>query len=399
MRFAYKGSDADGQPVHGETSAESPEEATEFLQEQGIEVTELKKVGQRKLRIPGGGVDRSDVATFCQQLANLTESGLPLPQALESVSRDASSGRLRDALERFAEGVKQGKDLSEMLEQEKAGFPPILTALVSAGEKTGNLSEALRLAGTHLWRLKDLRDHVRNAVLYPVLVFVLLCIIGSIVFLQVVPEVQGMVQAMEVEFGWKTRVVFAIADSFPAIAGGVLGLGALLYVTFCWVNRPAFWVRMRRWILFRVPLFGRVLRSAFLCRFSRLASMLLKSGCSTPETLDLLAELEKQRLTHAGGKAMAQAVRKGKSIGEAMRARLDVFPELLVWMVESGESSGQLSRSFAEAADIYRQETERNIEVINSTLPGVSLMVVGAALFGTIYLLFAPFIALLGELS
>lgn len=399
MRFAYKGSDADGQPVHGETSADTPEQATSFLREQGIEVTELKKVGGSKLRIPGGGVDTSDVATFCEQLANLTESGLPLPEALSAIARDASSGRLQESLERIAEGVKEGRDFADMLDREGTDFPPLLVALVRAGEKTGNLSKTLRLAGTHMWRLSVLRDRVRNAVLYPAIVFVLLCVIGSVVFWHVVPRFENMFQEMDLQIAAATRAVFFFGNYFHVLAGGVLALLAVGVVFFRYVNWPPAWVRMRRWILFRIPLFGRVFQSAFLCRFSRLASMLLKSGCSTPQTVDLLAELERERLSHAGGKAMAEAVRKGKKLSDAMRARLNVFPELLVWMVESGEDSGRLPDSFAEAADIFRRETERNVELVNSTLPGVCVVLVGAAIFCTVSGLFAPLIKMMSELS
>ena len=399
MRFAYKGSDAEGRPVHGETSAESPEKAASFLRDQGIEATELKPVGERKLKIPTAGVDSSDVATFCEQLANLTESGMPLPDALEAIARDASSGRLQTTLEEFAEGVRQGRDLADMIEEKKQDFPPMLTALVRAGQKSGNLTETLRLAGTHLWRLSVLRDRVRSAVAYPLMVFIFLCIIGSIVFVQVVPRFENMFDELGVQIKPVTQGVLFVGDHFPAIAGGIVGLMGLIFIFFRYVNGPAVWVRTRRWILFHLPLFGRIFQSAFLCRFSRLASMLLRSGCSTDDTLDLLAELEKERLSYAGGKAMAEAVRNGKSLSDAMRARLNVFPELLVWTVESCETSGRLPEGFDEAADIYQRETERHVEVLNSTLPGVCVLVVGVCIALTAMGLFAPLVSLMSNLS
>ncbi len=399
MRFAYRGADRNGEPVHGETSAQSPEKATSFLREQGIEVTELKPVGESKLQMPSGAVDSADVATFCEQLANLTESGMPLPDALEAIARDASSGKLQSTLDRLAEGVRQGRDLADMIEVEKHTFPPMLTALVRAGQKSGKLTETLRLAGTHLWRLSVLRDRVKSAVAYPLMVFVFLCIIGSIVFVQVVPRFESMFDELGVQIKPVTQGVLFVGNHFPAIAGGILGLMALIFILFRYVNAPSAWVRARRWILFHLPLFGRIFQSAFLCRFSRLASMLLNSGCSMADTLDLLAELEKERLSYAGGKAMAKAVRNGKSLSDAMRARLNVFPELLVWTVESCETSGRLPEGFEEAADIYQRETERHVDVLNSTLPGVCVFVVGACIALTAMGLFAPLVSLMSNLS
>lgn len=399
MRFTYKGSDAAGLPVRGETSADSPREATDLLREQGIEVTELKPVGPKKLRIPSDRIDTAEVATFCEQLAHLTGSGMPLPDALEAVARDASSGQLRDALERFAAGVREGRDLADMLEAEKKHFPPLLTALVRAGQKTGKLAETLRLAGTHLWQLSALRDRVRSAVAYPAMVFILCCVVGSIVFLRVVPHFQATFEEMDLPVSGLTEAVLFIGEHFPIIAGSALALIVLLIVLFRYVNEPPEWVRTRRRILFQLPLVGRVLHSAFLCRFCRLASLLLKSGCGTGDTLDLLSELEKERLSHAGGQAMAEAVRNGRPLSDAMRARLNMFPELLVWMVESCETSGRLPEGFAEAAEIYRRETERNVELLDSILPGVLLFVVGTFIGLTVSALFGPLISLMGSLS
>ncbi len=399
MKFRYRGTDQNGEPIEGETTAESPRQATAFLRNQQINVIELKAVEEGSKSFLREKIDTADIAGFCEQLANLTDSGKPLPRALEAVAEDVSNGELRHQLQELANGVREGRDLASMFEEKRNTFPPILSALVRAGQKIGNLTKTLRLAGSYLWDLNLVRERVKSIVAYPAMVFILTCVVGSLVILQVVPHFQNTFQQMDLSVPWTTRAVLYIGSHFHLIATGLLAAVLLAIFLFSYLNHPPEWVRLRRRILFKLPLFGRIFQSAFLCRFCRLASVLLKAGCNTDTTLELLAELEKERMTHAGGKEMAEAVRNGTSMSDAMRARMNVFPELLVWMVESCEQSGRLPEGFAEAADAYERETEREVEMINSTLPGVCVIVVGGFVGFSVTALFAPLISMLNHMS
>jgi len=399
MRFTYKGVTAEGQPVSGETEAESSEAAADLLSRAKIQATVLKPVRLISPLPLALGVTSADIATFCEQLANLTDSKLPLPEALGALARDAHKPALRAALKRVAEGLDAGYDLAELMARESRVLPPLLPALVIAGEASGNLPETLRLAATHTWRMGLLRERVVAALTYPLVVLALLCIIGGAAFLTVIPHFGDMFDGLGVRLPTLTIAILAVARHFYVVAAVVLGalLGIVLFFRLFSSLGPV--LRLKRWILFHIPLLGRILRASYLARFCRFMSLLLASGMSLDKTIELLARLDRGTMPPREGEAFVSAIRGGVSLSDAMRVRHNMFPDLLTWIVGSCEKTGRLPEAFGETADMYERDAERNIQVMDSLLPGLLIIVVGSLIGLTVSAMFLPLVKLVETLS
>ena len=398
MRFTYKAVGKDGRPVSGETTADSAAEATEKLRADGVQVTELKPVRQ-----PAGplsqGVSAADIATFCEQLASLTDARQPLPEALAALARDARSPALRAALGRVGAGLDAGRDLADLLEAEGRIFPPLLTTLVRAGQASGNLSETLRLTAVHTWQMADLRQKVWAALSYPLVVVTLLALVGSAAFLFVVPSMRDMFEELGAELPLHTRAVMTVAEYYYVFAAAMLACVVTVIVAFRLADHTRWTLAVKRWIMFNVPLLGRILKATYLARFCRSMSLLLATETPLDTAVELLGHLDAPTVSQGGYNTMAESLRNGASLADAMSLRLHMFPELLTWIVRSCEATGRLPEAFDEAADMYQHETERNIEVMNALLPAVLVIVVGGLIGFTILALFAPLIHLMGALQ
>lgn len=399
MRFTYKGTGAQGQPVSGETEAESAEAATQQLAKEDVRLTALKPVRPAVGVALTRGVSSADIATFCEQLARLTESRLPLPQSLRALARDANNPALRGALQRVAEGLDAGHDLVELMERERRVFPPLLPALVRAGEASGNLPETLRLAATHTWRMGLLRERVVAALTYPVIVLILLGIIATAICKFVIPQFEDLFADLDVELPALTTVLLFTARHIFAILGAAVGaalLAALLLRVFAQSETG---VSARRWVMFHIPLLGRILRASYLSRFCRFMSLLLASGMSLDTALELLGRLDKGTMSPRESEALVEAVRNGSSLFEAMMLRLHVFPDILTWIVGSCEGTGRLPEAFQEAAVMYERDAERNIQVMDALLPGLALIFVSLFVGTSVVGLFLPLIRLMQSIS
>ena len=398
MRFTYKGVGKDGRPVSGEAAAQSAVEAAEKLAAQGVQATELKPVRQPE-GLLSQGVSAADIATFCEQLASLTDTQQPLPEALAALARDARAPALRAALGRVAAGLDAGGDLADLLEGERRIFPPLLTTLVRAGQATGNLSETLRLTATHTWQMAALRQKVWAALSYPLVVLTLLALVGSGALMFVTPYMRDMLAELEVEQPLGTRVVLAVGAHYPVIAVAILAFVVAVIAAFRLADRTRSSLAVKRWIMFNVPVLGRVLKATYLARFCRSMSLLLATETPLDTAVELLGHLDAPTVSQGGYNTMAESLRNGASLADAMSLRLHMFPELLTWIVRSCEATGRLPEAFDEAADMYQHETERNIEVMNALLPAVLVIVVGGLIGFTILALFAPLIHLMGALQ
>ncbi len=394
QRFRYCGIDENGEPARGEAMAGSPEQATALLANQGIEVTEIKP--QKSFTAFGlrRGATSAEIAQFCEQLAGLVESDLPLPDALKALCRDATGPRLREALSRVADGLEQGMSLGELLEAEKQVFPPLLPALIEAGEESGKLPEILRLVATHSWRMDALRRQVAGAMIYPLFVLGLLGAIVCWFFLVMLPGFESFYSGMNIDLPAVTGWLLDISHNFWTVAGiAGIGFAVIIYLVYAKDDIVAC-ISFKRWLLFHTPLLGRVLKASYLCRFCRFMELLLPTGVSLERAFVLLERIDSKVVSPRGISLMTHALERGASLSEAMRLRLHAFPELLVWMVSACEGTDRLPKVFGEMAQIYEDETKRGIWMLQVIAMPVCLVILGLVVFLVVIGMFIPFYGL-----
>jgi len=399
VKFFYLGTKLEGDPVQGEIEADSPTQATSILGLQDIRVTHLSPVRAVPKLALKRGVTSTDIATFCEQLAGLTAAEHPLPDALAALSRDASKPALRRALDRVAAGLDAGDNLADLLERESKVFPPLLPAVVRAGEASGNLPETLRMAASHTWRTSALRDKVTAAMAYPAIVLVFMCIIGSLVFTFVTPEFDRMFKELGVSLPYPTAAMLFIGRHFRVGALGFLVLMLLVIWAFRYLHGPGLWWSVRRFVMFHIPIIGRALKAMYLAQFCRLMRVLLVSGGRVDDALVLHGRLWRSSPLIRNADAMAEAVRKGERLSVAMSKPFGAFPDMLVWMVQSCETTGRLPDAFGEAAEVFERDAERNSQVAGTLLPGVLVIVVGSIIALAIAALFLPFVTIMQSIS
>jgi general secretion pathway protein F len=400
MKFAYDAVDEEGRPQSGETEAPGPAEATAALARSGLQVTALRprEPGWRGLLFP---TSPDEVASVCDQLARLTETGMPLPEALEALSRDARGRGLREALERIAVGLREGRSLPELLEREGPAFPPLLPALVLAGQESGSLSETLRLAASHAWRLAALRAHLRGALAYPV--FVLLLLFGLVVGLlpQLVPNLNVFLQDMS---GFQstpltTRMVLWVGSHPGAVAGASGAAVLLLWVLWRACNHVPDLARAKQWVLFHLPIYGRLLRASYLARFCRTLGLFLEAGVPLARGLRVMAAVDRRAYVPEAAGAVAGAVERGEAFSNAILVRTDVFPAVLSAFALSGEKTGRLPEVLQEASRLYEEEARHEAEVVRALLPPILVVLVGGLVFGAVRALLLPLLQLIANLG
>jgi len=399
VKFTYKGVGEEGQPVAGETEADSPEAAKRFLEGHGISVTDLKAVWSPVgLRLPGG-VRAQDLAAFCDRLADLTRADMPLAEALGALARDAQGGPLRGALERVAAGLEAGGSLSDLMEKERRAFPPLLVALVRAGEASGNLPETLRLAATHTWRVAALRSRVKAALVYPLVVLLVLFGVFSGILLLMVPGIRDMFSELGVDPPMQTIVLIALSDHYLVFAGTVAGLVVALVLGSRAMDMLEEGTALKRWIAFHVPLLGRVLWTSYLAQFCRTLSLLLASGLTLDRSLELLMMLGRRLVPKRAGEAVVSAVRRGGSLTDAMLVQAGMFPELLRYMVATSERMGRLPEALTEAGDLYEREAERGVQLLVPFLAPVLLVVIAVTIGLLVWGVYGSILSLLHGLA
>jgi type IV pilus assembly protein PilC len=160
-------------------------------------------------------------------LSMLLGAGLPLLQALEVIADQATEVRLRDVLGEIAREIRDGRRFSEALGRYPEFFPPLYRGIVSSGEATGRLDQALERLAAFLEQDLEFRKKIRDVLIYPAMVLTMACVVLTIFLIYIIPAFERVYHRAGSSLPLLTRMLVAWSHSarlgFPlAVAAAAL---------------------------------------------------------------------------------------------------------------------------------------------------------------------------------
>lgn len=372
--FEYIAVDASGRERKGVLEGDTARQVRQLLRDQALlpltvsEVTQTeqkKKQGTARFTL-GSGVSASDLSLLTRQIATLVRSGLPLEEALAAVSEQTEKPRVRSIVMAVRAKVMEGHTLADGLSDFPTVFPELYIATVAAGEQSGHLDTVLERLADYTENREVMRSRTINAMLYPVLLFLVCIAIVSLLLTFVVPKIVKQFENSKAELPMLTQVLIAISD-FLRNWGWLLILIAIAvgYLFKRWLRDPSAKRRFHA-ILLRVPILGRVVRGSNTARFARTFSTLTSSAVPVLEALRISGEVVTNLPMRDAVQDAATRVREGAPIGKSL-GNSKIFPPMMIHLISSGESSGELETMLDRAAT----NQEREMDSILSTAVGL----------------------------
>ena len=383
MKLTYTAYDNGGQTRAGTIECPDILTATETLRRQGLYVADVTetpegtvRAAHKKTRRRTRGRAVKHIAVFTRQLAVLLGSGTPLVEALGALERQAKSGPWRDAITALRGRIEDGASLSEAMEADPDSFDSVYTALVSAGESSGQLAAMLeRLAG-----LKQKQLHLHNAIvgamIYPSLLLTVVGLVFSMLLLFIVPKFAMLFQSLDVPLPPSTRVLVSASTLFRATWPLILALTGVTIAALVHLLRRPSGQRLRDTALLVLPYIGPIAKSVATARIVRLLSVLLSGHVPVLEALKLMepaaGNVHYARLIAKGQDHVA----KGEPLSLAFNDARLISPSVYE-AIRSGEQNGQIDRLMLNMADFLDDENEIVVRSLTSILEPVILIVMG----------------------
>ena len=392
--YEYTALDADGRERRGVQDGDSARQVRQLLREQSllpVTVTEISDVEPaRVLRFSfGTRIGASELALLTRQLSTLVRSGIPLEEALLAVSQQSEKARVKSVVAGVRSRVLEGRTLAEGLGTFPRVFPEIYRATVSAGEQSGHLDAVLERMADYTENRQILQQKIRNAMVYPVLLTVICLAIVGVLLGYVVPEVVRVFEAGERELPLLTRILIGASDFLRAW----WWLLAVITAVAAWLlqralQQPAARQRFDRLVL-RLPLIGRITRGNNAARFARTFSILTASAVPVLEALRISGEVVTNAPMRQAVEDAAVRVREGAPIARSLGAS-KLFPPMLVHLVASGETSGQLESMLERVADNQERELDGVVNTAVGVLGPLMILVMGVFVFMIVIALLLP---------
>jgi type II secretory pathway component PulF len=342
---------------------------------------------EKPVETSAGSTDRlsfSHQHLFTEQLAHLLGAGLTLDESLGILAQRLRAPGLRSLSQNLHKALIDGRSLSQALAEYPRIFSPLYVNLVSAGEASGALPKILMRLSEHLSTLQGLRDKIRGALIYPMVLVV--AGIGLIIaFMTVmVPQLTGFFKGTGQPLPAATQLLINVNQVimhywWMAPVAGFLGYGAYRAITQSPEGRLA-WDTM----MWRIPVFSRITRYRYYVQFSQTLGTLCENGLTMLRAIELLEEISGNALVRARTQAARQAVIDGAALSVALRGQ-DLFPELFLDMVAVGEQTGRLGETMLHITEVYDRELNKQVHVVTTLIPPMVMVAIAAVVGLVVY--------------
>lgn len=412
--FAYTAVDAQGKTHQGTVEANHAADAAAAIKKQGqfptniaetSAATKSKGKGFSLSFSMGGGsatgkVPAKVLTVFTRQLSTLISAGLPLLRSLRTLSKQEKNVNLKKIMGILAESVEGGTTFSEALSQHPKAFNKLYVNMVKAGELGGVLEIVLTRLAEFAEKSQRIRGKVTSAMVYPLVVLTIAVVIVAFLMLFIVPKFEAIFKDM---LGGRPlpTITQVIMDLSRFIQGNfILIVVALvvLVVGFRFALRlPGISTAVDRYKL-KLPLFGDLLTKTSVARFSRTLGTLVSSGVPILQALQITRDTAGNERVSEAIESIHDNVKEGESMVAPMEAS-QIFPPMVVSMVQVGEETGQLPDMLTKVADVFEEEVDVAVSGLTSLLEPVMIVLL-ALIVGTIVVaLFLPLITIIQDLT
>lgn len=398
--LTYKAKDPHGAIKRGVMEAESKGAAVKQLRENGMIVLEMNEhsgtfnVTSRRIGSSfGKKVSDKDRIIFTQQLAIMTQAGLPITQALHSLMDETTNKRLVKVIHEIAADVEGGLALSTSFAKHPNVFSPIYVSVLKAGEKSGKVDEVLQNLATQSEKDYDIKSKVKGALSYPIFVLIAMSIIVSLIMVFIIPQIEAVFIENDAKLPFLTQMVIAIS-SLMRNQWWILIAGIGIFVTgYRMYYRTPSGKYLVDSIKLRIPIFGTLLRRVAIARFARIFSTLLAAGLPMLEIFETSNDVLGNEVFRREMAAVSRDVENGIEISAAMKKQPHI-PHMMTQLTSVGEKSGNIDIIYNNLATFMEKEVDNITRNMTSLLEPALMLIMGAVIGTIVIALLLPIYSL-----
>jgi type IV pilus assembly protein PilC len=390
--YIWKGKNAQGEKRKGEV--EAPDHAAATAHVKRLRITDavikekpkdlLENIGIFKPKVTG-----KDIVIFTRQLSTMINAGLPLVQGLEILEKQQTNPTFKKTLNEIRTDVEAGSTLADSMRKKSKVFDNLFTNMIDAGETGGILDTILSRLAVFMEKAMALKKKIKGAMTYPTICLAISMIILAIILIFVVPVFKTMFEDFGSSLPAPTQLVVDLSDAFKS---NFMYFIIVLVVIFYSIKRTYQTDKGKLFIdrtLLRAPIVGQLLRKVAVAKFTRTLSTMLSAGVPILESLNVVARTAGNKVIERAVIRVADAIAEGRPIAEPLEES-GVFPNMVVQMINVGESVGALDAMLEKIADFYDEEVDQAVENLTSMIEPFMMVFLGGMIGGIVVAMYLP---------
>jgi len=390
--YVWKGKNSSGEKRKGEI--EAPDMAAALLQVKRLRIADpvikekpkdlLENVSFFKPKVTG-----KDIVIFTRQLSTMIDAGLPLVQGLEILEKQQSNPTFRKALGEIRSDVESGSTLSDAMRKHPKIFDNLFNNMIEAGETGGILDTILSRLATFMEKSMALKKKIKGAMTYPVICLAISILILIVILVFVVPVFSKMFSDFGSSLPLPTQIVVNMSEFFKNnIVYILIGIFLVVFIIKKFYSTKKGELIIDRMLL-RSPVVGVLLRKVAVAKFTRTLSTMLQSGVPILEALQVVAKTAGNKVIENAVFRVGDAIAEGRPIAEPLEES-GVFPNMVVQMINVGESVGALDAMLEKIADFYDEEVDQAVENLTAMIEPFMMVFLGGMIGGLVVAMYLP---------
>ena len=390
--YNYVAMNRAGKRVKDSIEAANMESAKNSLRSAGYTLLEIKEqsVLDKDIDLPFlGNPSAEDMALFCRQFRSILKAGVSVSNILAMLGQQTENDKLRTAIRDMQTNIEKGETLAGSMRKHDKIFSDMLINMVAAGEESGNLEESFAQMEVWFDKAKKTGSAIKKAMVYPCILIIVMIAVLIIMMVKVFPGFMQTFEEMNMELPVPTQIVMAMSDWFVSWWWLVVLILLFLVVGGILFNRTNRGMHFFGWFTLRIPLVKMfVIRSA-CATFCRTLALLLGSGLSLTDSLDLVTMNMSNIYFREAVQAVRTLVSEGWNLADALRYT-ELFPPMVYNMVAIGEETGDLQGMLEKVADYYDDEVADATAGLLSAMEPVIMIVLAFFVAFLVLAIFLP---------
>jgi len=401
--YEFEALDQTGRSKKGIVEGDSARQVRQILRDRSLaplRVDLTSAANQRNINKTGASFDFfgsrlsvSERALVTRQLATLIAAGLSVEESLLAVSKQTESPRTQLMLVTVRAKVMEGYSFARSLQEYPKAFPELYRATVEAGESAGHLEQVLNQLADFSEAQYESGLRIQQAMIYPVILLILtVAILGGLLG-YVVPDIVEVFADTGQALPALTQMIIGASDFVMSYGIFVVVLVILAVMGFKrMLGVAAFRLKFDQKML-HLPVFAKMARGRNTAQFASTLSILSSSGVPLVEAMQISSGVVSNTWLRLQVKEATVKVREGSSLQSALE-QSGYFPPMMLYMIASGESSGELDQMLSRVAKHMQQDVEVLLATLLSLIGPLMLVLMGGAVFTIVMAILLPIINL-----
>jgi type IV pilus assembly protein PilC len=342
-------------------------------------------------------VTGKDIVVFTRQLSTMIDAGLPLVQCLQILGKQQSNATFKKVLTTIQSDVETGTTLADSMRKHPKVFDNLYANMIEAGELGGILDTILSRLAAFKEKAMALQKKIKGAMTYPIICLAISLLILVVILVFVIPVFVEMFASMDSALPAITQLVVDMSDFVKHNIIYILIAGVLAFYGIKKIyNTEKGRLRIDAFIL-KAPIVGQLTRKVAVSKFTRTLSTMLQSGVPILDALQVVARTSGNKIVERAVLRVSESIAEGRPIAEPLEES-GVFPNMVVQMINVGESVGALDTMLEKIADFYDEEVDQAVENLTAMIEPLMMVFLGGMIGGLVVAMYLPIFQMAGNI-